>query len=114
MEERRVIFRGQTEPRFVSGTVSRTFKGSNPSVHKCHRSESQAVGRGLLFLAARLVVTPKKDDDPLSLLFQKTDFFNTPQPILGYRGQSNTDTLGPSPLIHRNDLAPLTESIRRV
>ncbi len=82
VEERRIICRGQTEPRFVSGTSSRKSKGPNPSLHERHRSESQATGRGLLFLATRLVLTPKNGRYPLSPHSQKADFFNTPVGIL--------------------------------
>ncbi|QDU10181.1 hypothetical protein V202x_35800 [Gimesia aquarii] len=90
MEERRVICRGQTKSRFVSGTVSRASQGTNPSLSDCNRSESEAVGEGVLFFAVCAVVIPKNDRYPLSPYSQKVDFFNTPHrfPVIQKQQQS--------------------------
>jgi len=79
VEERRVICRGQTEPWFVSGTVSRASKGANSSISDCNGSEFEAAGKGFLLFTIRSVVTTKNDRYPLSPDSQKVGFFNTPE-----------------------------------
>ncbi|WP_145179607.1 transposase [Gimesia aquarii] len=58
--------------------LSRASQGTNPSLSDCNRSESEAVGEGVLFFAVCAVVMPKNDRYPLSPYSQIVGFFNTP------------------------------------